>query len=122
MFFGPLLWGKRMAEPIYSDKLIEITDNSILFRHYYFPVGSKQVNLESIARVEVKKPTLISGKYRIHGTGDFRTWFPCDYKRSTRDRIFIIHFKRGWWRIGFTAERSDEALHFFEERGLILSC
>ncbi len=31
------------SEVVYLDKLVEITDNSILFRWYYFPFGSKRV-------------------------------------------------------------------------------
>lgn len=104
---------------LYSDKLLEIDDHSIFFRHYYFPVGSKRVSLNQIQHIEVVNPSLFSGKYRIHGTGDFRTWYPYDGKRPIRDQIFIITLKKGWWRIGFTVERSGLVQLMLEKHGLI---
>ena len=103
----------------YHDKLVQITKEYILFHHYYFPFGSKQIKMDQIKEIKVFDPTLSSGKYRIHGTGDFRTWFPCDVKRASRDRIFVITKKKGWVRIGFTVEQSNLALLIFEKLGLI---
>lgn len=108
-----------MADVIYRDKLVAITPDHLVFRHYYFPVGSKKISFEDIESVETLKPTLFSGKWRIHGTGDFRTWFPLDAKRPTRDVIFIMTLRRRWWRIGFTVERSDKVRRIFEEKGLM---
>ena len=99
-----------MNAVIYSDGIIEMTGESILFRKYYFPFGSKRIELSRIDHIEVRTPSLLNGKWRIHGTGDFRTWFPCDAKRPERDRIFIIHLKNRWRRIGFTAEDSSAVL------------
>ncbi len=44
-----------------------------------------------IESIEIKEPTLLNGKYGIHGSGDFETWFPRDGKRPSRDKIFIIN-------------------------------
>lgn len=104
---------------LYSDELLEIGPDSIRFRHYYFPWGAKRILLRDIEQVEVLDPTLLSGKWRAHGTGDFRTWFPRDLKRHTRDAIFIITYRTGWWRTGFTAVNPGEVRRFFESRGLI---
>ena len=107
------------SEVVYSDKLVEITDSSILFRRYYFPFGSKQVRLSDIDYIAETKPTLRSGKWRIHGTGDFKTWFPCDWKRPIRDKIFIISFQNKWIRIGFTVEDSERVTGIFKDKGLL---
>ena len=107
-----------MAQLLYSDNLISITEESILFRQYYFPYGSKTIELSSIDYIEVLTPTLFSGKWRIHGTGDFRTWFPRDTKRPCRDRIFILHRDRKWFDIGFTAENSDAVQEAFKSVNL----
>ena len=107
------------SEVVYLDKLVEITDNSILFRWYYFPFGSKRVILSDIDHIVEKKPTLWSGKWRIHGTGDFKTWFPCDWKRPIRDRIFIISFHNKWKRIGFTVEDSETVAKIFKDKELL---
>jgi hypothetical protein len=36
------------SEIIYSDKLVDITRNSIRFRNYYFPFGSRTVSFSEI--------------------------------------------------------------------------
>jgi hypothetical protein len=95
---------------VYSDKLIKIDDDTILVRDYYYPFGDKRVHFENIDSIVVKKPTLLSGKYRYYGTGDFHTWFPPD-NRTSRDKIFIINIKKKWWRIGFTVENSQAVLN-----------
>lgn len=110
-----------MTEIIYTDNLVEISNDSILFRHYYFPVGSKKINLNDIKKIEILNPTLTHGKWRIHGTGDFRTWFPLDTKRPKRDMIFIIFFHKRWWRTGFTVENSNKVRQIFMDKGLIKS-
>lgn len=108
------------SDVVYSDKLIEITDSSITFRWYYFPFGSKQVCLSEIESVTVTKPTFWTGKWRIHGTGDFKTYFPCDWKRPTRDKIFIIKLRNKWMRIGFTVEDSQTVVKIFRDKGIPL--
>ena len=107
-----------MAQVIYTDKLVRITENSIFFKRYYFPFGSKSIELSIIDHVEVLKPTVLNGKWRIHGSGDFRTWFPRDTDRSKRDRIFILHLHKKWRRIGFTVEHSDALISVFKDRNI----
>ena len=109
-----------MSEILYSDSLIEITKNSILFRQYYFPRGSKSIEISKIDHIEVLKSTLLSGKWRIHGTGDFRTWFPRDAKRPKRDQIFVIHLCNKWRRIGFTVEDSNVVIEIFKDKNILI--
>ena len=47
------------AEVIYSDRLVEITKGSILFRNYYFPFGSKRVVFSNVDNVVAKETTVI---------------------------------------------------------------
>ena len=101
-------------EILYSDKLVEITNDSILVKGYYYPFGDKRVDFNNIESIIVQKPTLLSGKYRYYGTGDFRTWFPPDI-RSSRDKIFTIKIKGKWWRIGLTVENSQTVLDLFKK-------
>ena len=104
-----------MDSVLYSDKLIEISNDSILIRKYYFPFGSKRVNLAEIENVTAYKPTILSGAYRYWGTGDFRTWYPPD-NRSKRDKIFIMKLKEKWWQIGFTVEDSQTVLNVLKNK------
>jgi hypothetical protein len=103
---------------IYKDKLVEIEEDSILIKDYYYPFGDKRVNFNNIESIIVQKPTLLSGKYRYYGSGDFRTWFPPD-NRSTRDKIFTIKIKKKWWRVGLTVEDSETVLKLFKNRCLV---
>ena len=104
-----------MDSTLYSDKLVEISEDSIVFRNYYYPFGNKRVKFEDVDRIAVEKPTLLSGKYRYYGTGDFRTWFPPD-NRSKRDKIFIMILKKKWWRVGFTVEDSQTVLNLLKTK------
>ncbi len=104
---------------IYSDSLVEIKDNSILFRRYSFFERDRLVLFSDIEKIVTKKATIWNGKFRFHGTGDFKTWFPKDFQRYKRDKIFIAFIRYKWWRIGFTVEKSDEVIKIFREKGLI---
>ena len=108
----------QMTEVLYSDNLICITKDLIRFKNYYFPIGSKSIEIAQIDHVKIFKPTILSGKWRIHGSGDFRTWFPRDTKRSRRDLIFIIHLHNKWRRIGFTVEDSGAVIEIFKDKNI----
>ncbi len=109
-------------ETIYTDSLVTITQTEIIFRHYYFPAGKeKRVALADIERIEVKPSTLLNGKWRIHGTGNFKVWFPRDIHRAGRDRIFFAVLKRQWIDIGFTVEDGNRVEQIFRDMNLIPS-
>jgi len=111
-----------MAEDvIYSDSLVVITNKSILFRRYSFFERDRMVLFSEIEEIVVKKSSLWSGKFRFHGTGDFKTWFPKDFQRYKRDKIFFAFIRYKWWRIGFTVENSDTVIKIFQEKGLIVN-
>jgi hypothetical protein len=108
------------AEMIYQDNLISITEDKIVFEHYYFPTGKrKAVQLADIEWIKVKKSTIRNGKWRIHGTGNFKTWYPRDNKRPKRDKIFFAKLKGRWVDIGFTVEDADQVERVFKEKNLI---
>jgi len=108
------------AQMIYQDKLITITEDDIIFEHYYFPTGKKKVvRLTDIERITVKQPTIWNGKWRIHGTGNFKTWYPRDNKRPKRDKIFFARLKGRWIDIGFTVEDAQQVEKIFKEKKLI---
>jgi hypothetical protein len=92
---------------LYSDKLIELSEDAILFHNYYFPWGDKKIFLNDIARIEIHGPSLWRGSWRIHGSGNLRTWYPCDWKRPLRTRIYKVIFPGEWFQIGFTVENPE---------------
>ncbi|HYW04405.1 MAG TPA: hypothetical protein VFA86_10740 [Gammaproteobacteria bacterium] len=106
---------------LYSDRLIEITDEEIVFRGYYLPVaGSRFVPLDRIGSVRVLRPSLFRGSWRIWGSGDFRTWFTWDPGRPGRERIFVASVRGGYWKIGFTVEDSARATEVLLELGVLI--
>jgi hypothetical protein len=105
---------------IYRDRLVSITEDTIVFEHYYFPTGkSKVVRLDEIEWIQVKKSTIMNGKWRIHGTGNFKTWFPRDKKRPWRDKIFFARLRGRWVDIGFTVEDSGQVENIFRNKNLL---
>jgi hypothetical protein len=110
-----------MAENnIYEDRLVQISNDSILIKNYYFPlIGSKRVPFKKIEFVTAEKPSLLKGKFRIWGTGNFVTWYPLDFARPSRDRIFIINLLGKTIRVGFTVNNSETVLRILEQKGLI---
>jgi hypothetical protein len=111
-----------IEETTYSDKLVSISDNEILFEHYYFPTGKKKVvRFNNIERIVVEKPTIWNGKWRLQGTGNFKTWYPMDYSRPKRDRIFLAMLKDQWVNIGFTVEDGERVEKILRAKNLIRS-
>jgi hypothetical protein len=108
-------------ETLYSDSLVAITKKAILFRRYGFFEGNRLVPFGEIEKIVVKKPSIWNGRFRFHGTGDFKTWFPKDFKRYKRDKIFVAFIRNKWWRIGFTVENSDAVIKLLQERGVKLN-
>ncbi|XPV69817.1 MAG: hypothetical protein ACNI25_04410 [Halarcobacter sp.] len=105
---------------IYTDELISITDDDITFFNYYFPTSKKKViKISDIKNITLLKPTLKNGKWRIHGTGNFKVWFPKDINRPRRDRIFRIALKNQWVDIGFTVENADLVEEILNSKNLI---
>ncbi len=104
---------------LYSDRLLEITDDTIVLRRYYFPWGTRRVAFTDVERIVSERPTWRNGKWRVWGTGTFRTWFPLDWRRSSRDRLFFITLSTSKLRIGFTAEDSERVLAILAEKGVM---
>jgi hypothetical protein len=109
-----------MQDFIYKDNLVAISKYSIIIFNYYFPTFKEiEVNFSEIEKIEVKEPSLITGKYRYWGTGDFTSWYPKDFKRSTRDKIFFLYRRYKRIKIGFSVENSQEVISIFKSKHLI---
>jgi hypothetical protein len=103
---------------LYQDGLVQITDQEMVFRNYYFPCGGdKRVPWDQIEYVQVRKPSITFGSWRIWGGGP-RTWFPFDGARPGRDAIFVASLRGRFVRIGFTVEHTQEVIRILQDRGL----
>lgn len=108
------------ADVLYSDSLVEITQDAICFKAYYFPFGSKRVRFADIDRVTAEKPSLLNGQYKLHGTGDFVTWFPRDWHRPARPEIFFAHLRGSSRSIGFTVEDAKQVEGILRDKHLLM--
>ena len=109
-----------IPEATYTDKLVTIRKDEIIFHNYYFPFRkSKFVKINDIQSISVKKPTIWNGKWRLHGTGNFKIWFPADHHRPKRDRIFIATLRSQWVRIGFTVQDGERVEKLLRSMNLI---
>ena len=103
----------------YHDSLVAISGESILFKRYNLFERDRLVLFSDIEKIIVKDPSVLNGKFRFHGTGDFHTWFPKDFQRYKRDKIFFAFIRNKWWRIGFTVEDSDAVIKILQGKGLM---
>jgi len=103
----------------YSDALITITPNTIVFHDYYFLGVGKTVLFGEIDSITEYEPDIYHGKWRIWGSGSFGIWFPLDWDRPKRDRIFIAKLNKKGVQIGFTAQDSAKVDEILREAGLI---
>lgn len=110
-----------MAENIiYKDTLVEISNDSLLIKNYYFPlIGSKRVLFQNIESVTAEQPSISNGQFRIWGTGNFVTWFPLDFWRPKRDKIFMIHLCGKTISVGFTVKNSETVYKILDQKGFI---
>jgi hypothetical protein len=107
------------TDVLYADSLVEISADTILFRRYYFPIGTRRLKLSDIERVIIQTPTFATGKYRLQGSGGWRTWFPMDLQRPKRSKIFLLILRNKWRRIGFTVEDEAAVERILRERQLL---
>lgn len=107
------------TEVLYSDSLVEISAETILFRRYYFPLGEKRLKLSDIERVLVQQPTFSTGKYRLQGSVGLHTWSPMDLQRPRRSKIFLVILRNTRRRIGFTVENETALEQILRERKLL---
>lgn len=109
----------KTEEILYSDKLVTITGDAITFHNYYFWGADKTVPVGDIEKIDSLEPSLLNGKYRYWGSGGFGVWMPMDWRRSSRGRIFHLHYKNKKFLIGFTAENSGLAENALKQMGLV---
>ncbi len=104
---------------IYFDQLVDVFEDGIRIKKYYFPSGkAKFVKFSEILQIEKERPTLMNGKWRYWGSGDFITWFPLDWHRPKRNFIFFLRLATQNIRIGFTVENTEAFIDAIESKGI----
>jgi hypothetical protein len=107
------------VDHLYSDKLVEITPVALTFHNYYFWGCGKTVLISDIESVQALPPGLNNGSWRLWGSSSFNGWMPMDWRRPSRNRIFLLHYKNKKFQIGFTAENPALAESALKQLGLI---
>ena len=74
----------------YDDGAIVCDDTGILIRNYYL-WGAKQIPYTSIRGVESRPLNgVMSGRWRIWGTGDFVHWWNLDTRRPKKQVALVL--------------------------------
>lgn len=91
----------------YDDGGVACTDDALVIRHYYFPVGSRRIPYTGIGHVRLVPLTFMRGRYRIWGSNDFRHWSNLDWDRPRKDVAFIIEVVGRYIRPVITPRDAD---------------
>jgi hypothetical protein len=106
-------------DTLYSDNLVDITREILVFHNYYFWGCGKTVPVGSIEKIETLPPGPNNGSWRLWGSSSLMGWMPMDWRRPGRDRIFLLHYKNKKFQIGFTVEDSFKVRDVLGEMGLM---
>ena len=79
----------------YDDGVIVCGPDRLEIHSYYFPFGTKSIpysHIQGLQRIEVRG--VMSGKWRIWGTGNPRYWANLDTKRPKKKTAFVVDLGR----------------------------
>lgn len=83
------------GEVLYDDGLVELDEQSITVRWYYFPLAlSKRIAYTEIRGIDHRAMGTWTGKGRLWGSGDLRHWAPLDLHRPTKDIAIVLDLGR----------------------------
>jgi hypothetical protein len=79
----------------YDDGTITCGDDRLQIRFYYFPFGTKSIPYPHIKGLQrVAMTGLLSGRWRIWGTGNPRYWANLDVRRPRKSAGVVIDLGR----------------------------
>jgi hypothetical protein len=78
----------------YHDRWIDVADDGLRIRGYYFPWGTKRIAYSAIRGARRVHMTAMRGKWRIWGTADPRYWASFDPGRPRKTVGFIVDVGR----------------------------
>ncbi len=103
----------------YDDGAIVCGPDRLEIHRYYFPFGTKSIpysEINGLQRIEING--VMSGKWRIWGTGNPRYWANLDFKRPSKKAGFVVDLGRAVSPI-ITPEQPDEFESALRERASI---
>ena len=99
----------------YKDKYLTLDEDGLTIRRYFFPVGERRIGYDEIRSFEPFEMGLLSGRWRIWGTGDLKHWFHLDTNRPFKHRAIKID-AGGPMKSVITPDDPDSALRVLRER------
>lgn len=79
---------------LYDDGRISCDDRQLIIRWYYVWGSAKRIPYGSIRSVVKRPMALLTGKWRIWGSGDFLHWWNLDTQRPNKTTALEIHTRR----------------------------
>lgn len=74
----------------YDDGGVACTEDALVIRRYYFPVGDKRIPYATIEQVRRLPMAGLTGKWRIWGSGDLVHWYNLDSGRPGKSVQLIV--------------------------------
>jgi hypothetical protein len=100
----------------YDDGVVQLDRAAITLRRYHFPSGtSKVIALDTIRGYKAESLGLLTHRFRIWGTSDFRRWLPLDVHRPLRSTLITLDIPGTRPSPAFTPARPDEFTALLDE-------
>jgi len=100
----------------YDDGVVQLDRAAITLRRYHFPSGtSKVIALDTIRGYKAESLGLLTHRFRIWGTSDFRRWLPLDVHRPLRSTLITLDTPGTRPSPAFTPARPDEFTALLDE-------
>lgn len=103
----------------YEDRRIALTQSGVEIRNYYFPVGTKRIaygSIRGVQRVEMSSG-ILSGRWRIWGSGDFKHWFNLDTRRPKKKTALVVDVGKRLQPV-LTPDDPDQAVSVLQSHGI----
>jgi hypothetical protein len=91
----------------YDDGGIACTEDALVIRRYYVPLGDKRIPYTKIEQVRRLPMTGLTGQWRIWGSSDFLHWYNLDSSRPQKTVKFVIQTSGGRVRPVITPNDPD---------------
>jgi hypothetical protein len=105
----------------YDDGRVACTDDALVIRWYYFPFGSKRIRYSDIRQVKRQPLTLMTGQWRIWGSGDIVHWANLDPSRPGKSAEFVVYLSSQRVRPVITPDNPGEVAAELAGRGVNVS-
>jgi hypothetical protein len=100
----------------YDDGVVQLDRAAITLRRYHFPSGtSKVIALDTIRGYKAESLGLLTHRFRIWGTSDFRRWLPLEVHRPLRSTLITLDIPGTRPSPAFTPARPDEFTALLDE-------